>query len=70
MDPSLRGKVDQTLNLVVKMNNKSMKEQDKLYQMIIDFTDKINRRFPKAQIIIGSDLVKSTGICLEDREKY
>ncbi len=64
------GKVDQVLVLKVELNNKSFAEQDKLFDLINDFTNKINKRFPKAQITIGSNIVESTGICLQDREKY
>lgn len=66
----LTGKIDQVLNLNIKMNGKSIKQQDKLYEMIIEFSNKITKQFPDSQIVIGSDLSQASGICLQDREKY
>jgi hypothetical protein len=66
----LTGKIDQVLNLNVKMNGKSIKQQDKLYEMIIEFSNKITKQFPDSQIVIASDLSEASGICLQDREKY
>ena len=65
-----RNKIDQELVLKVNMNNKSIKQQEQLYNMILKFTDKINKIYPDASIVIGSNYVQSTGICLQDREKY
>ena len=66
----LTGKIDQSLNLGIKMNGKSIKQQDKLYEMLVEFSEKINKQFPDAQVNIGSNLTKASGICLQDREKY
>lgn len=66
----LTGKVDQVLNLNVKMNGKSIKHQEKLYEMIMEFSEKINKQFPDSHVVIGANMTKASGICLQDREKY
>ena len=66
----MSSKIDQVINFKIELNNKSIKEQDKLYDILIEISDKINKRFPDSVVTIGSELVPATGICLQDRQKY